>query len=613
MPGPQANQTPPAPERTPDEEHAVLTTVYRAMDMAWTGRVADAIRILSSDPGARRQAFACTRLGMLYLETGKPQPALDAFARALAALPDHADALCNRGVALQRLGRLDEALAAYDATLRLEPANVMAHFNRGNVLRLMNRLPEAEAALARAAALAPKFAEAHFNRGVLLLMLRRPDAALAPLDAALALRPGVADIVQARAAALQALGRPVTPPPPGRPPPPPPQGSEAAVGRGRILVELGRYDEALNLAGRIPRQGPAGAAVEMVRAAALWHLGRIEEAVAAGEAALRLDPGNAELHEEFAYYCLKLGDLARGLQEYEFRLERPHMRLRVLAQNAPLWRGEDLAGKAVLVLPEQGHGDTLQFVRYLAPLAERGARVTAVVQPALLTLLKSSPLPVTWTTEIPADGHDYYVPLLSLAERFGTRLDTIPAEVPYLAADREKASAWADRLGDEGFKVGIAWQGNPNHPADHLRSIALRHYAPLVAVPGVRLVSLQALRGLTQLGKLPAGMAVEDLGPRISDNPEGMAEIAAVMANLDLVVTSDTSIAHLAGALGRPVWLAPVADPDWRWMRERGESPWYPTMRLFRQKKPGDWVPVFGEIAAALPAHMAERSPARLA
>jgi hypothetical protein len=231
-----------------------------------------------------------------------------------------------------------------------------------------------------------------------------------------------------------------------------------------------------------------------------------------------------------------------------------------------------------------------------------------LVQPAVLGLMRSMATPVLWadsTTPTPPD--DYHVHLLSLPHRFGTRLETIPADVPYLFADAAKAAAWRERLGETGFRIGVVWQGNPHHASDHLRSIALAEFRPLAAVPDVRLVSLQAVRGLDQLARLPAGMTVEDLGPAIGNNPDGLSEIAAVMDCLDLVVTSDTAIAHLAGALGRPVWVALHSDADWRWLLDRPDSPWYPTMRLFRQGRPGDWPGVFADMAAALQALLAGR------
>ncbi len=591
-------------QHTPEEDHAVRMTVMRALERAWTGRVAEAIAMLSADAAVMRSSFGCTTLGRLTLESGRPVEALHAFNRAAALAPASGEARCNCGVALQQLGRLGEALAAYDEAIRLQPANVTTHFNRGVVLRLANRLDEAEAALGRAAALDPTMLDAHVNRGLLCMMLGRPREALASFDRALALSPGNAEILQAHAAALRALGQPVTRPPAAPPPPPSPPGAQAAIARSRVLIELERYEEALALVAPVPRQGPAGAQALMAKAAALWKLGRVSETLGVGEAALRLDPRNAEIREEFSYYCLKLGDFERGWTEYEYRLERSQRRIQTLGLAAPVWRGEDLSGKSVLVLTEQGHGDTLQFVRYLRLMHERGAVLTGAFQPALRNVLPSCPVPVTWIEADEAAGagqhFDYHVHLLSLPHRFATRRETIPAEVPYLFADPAKVAAWRQRLGGQGFKVGVAWQGNPDHPSDHQRSIALNAFAPLAAVPGVRLISLHAQNGVHQLRTLPPGMVVEDLGPEIGANPDGMAEIAAVMANLDLVVTPDSAIGHLAGALGRPLWLALMADPDWRWMRKGDDSPWYPTARLFRQGKAGEWAQVFQHMSRTL-------------
>jgi hypothetical protein len=196
-------------------------------------------------------------------------------------------------------------------------------------------------------------------------------------------------------------------------------------------------------------------------------------------------------------------------------------------------------------------------------------------------------------------GFDYQISLMSLPHVLKTTAETLPGEVPYLAAEPAYVAKWRERLGADGFKVGIVWQGNPDYPRDRYRSIALRHFAPLASVPGIRLISLQAFNGLDQLDALPEGMTVETLGEEIG-RPEGFDNLAGVMANLDLIVTSDTSAAHFAGALGRPVWVALRCRPDWRWMERRDDSPWYPTMRLFRQKTHGDWDGVFAEIAAEL-------------
>jgi len=228
------------------------------------------------------------------------------------------------------------------------------------------------------------------------------------------------------------------------------------------------------------------------------------------------------------------------------------------------------------------------------------------VQPPLLKLIRSFPAPVAWMDNIRAAGRfDFQIPMLSLPHVLGTEVDTVPAAVPYLSADPQARGFWGERIGAAGFRVGIVWQGNPGYRYDRRRSVPLRHYAALAAVPGVRLISLQAVHGLDQLQGLPAGMNVETLGEKITANPDGVSEIAAAMASLDLIVSSDTAMAHLAGALGRPVWVALSDDPDWRWLFGRDDSPWYPTMRLFRQPVRDEWGGVFAAMAAALKARIA--------
>jgi tetratricopeptide (TPR) repeat protein len=416
------------------------------------------------------------------------------------------------------------------------------------------------------------------------------------------LRPNSSEASQGRVAALQRLGRGgeavQAGPAPGAEEVP---GAEAAVARGRALIELDRPLDALTLLSKVTVSGGQGARIAIARSAALWKLGRAAEALSAARAAARLDPASGDVHEEYAYLLLKLGDFERGWEEYEFRLDKPPGRMRRADFRAPVWRGEDLTGKRIIVSPEQGLGDTVQFARYLPLLIERGARVAAVVQKSLLGVMRSMRSPIRWLSEVPADeSFDYQVPLMSLAQRFATRLETIPREVPYLFAVPERVAKWRERIGPEGFRIGIVWQGNPEYASDPSRSIALAEFAPLASAPGARLISLQAQRGLAQLQRLPSGIGVESLGADITANPEGLTEIAAAMEALDLIVTSDTAVAHLAGALGRPVWVALSHDPDWRWMRGRGDSPWYPTMRLFRQPSPGDWPSVFAAISKAL-------------
>jgi tetratricopeptide (TPR) repeat protein len=592
-----------SPERTPVEERAVLLTVMEALNTALSGRPADAIRMLSASRLVLSHYAGANNLGSLLIQSGDAPGALKAFDRALELKPDYADAWCNRGVALQRLGRKTEALTAFDEAIRLAGGNVMAHLNRGNVLASFGAFAEAAAAFDRATLLDPRLFQAHLNRALVAANMGDAEQALRSFDAALSVRPDSREAFEGRQAMLRHLGRAQEAAEMRAPAPN--DGSqavaEAAAARGKALIELDRAAEALALLARVPAKGAGGARVAIVRSAALWKSGRAAEALAAVREAVRLDPYDPDVHEEYAYLCLKMGDLAHGWEEYEYRLEKPPGRMRRADFQAPVWQGEDLAGKRIVVSPEQGHGDTIQFARYVPLLAARSAAATAVVQKPLLNLMRSMRAPVAWADAFPAaETFDYQVPLMSLAHRFGTRLENVPADVPYLFADADAVGKWRTRIRTGGLRVGIIWQGNPDYAADPARSIPLAHFAPLAAVPGVRLISLQAQRGLGQLQRLPPGMKVETFGPEITDNPDGLREIAAVIATLDLVVASDTAVAHLAGALGAPVWVALAHDADWRWMAGREDSPWYPTMRLFRQKSAGDWPGVFAAISTAL-------------
>jgi len=553
-------------------------------------------------PGARNV------LGVLYLQNGQTAEALASFEEAVRLAPRFADAHCNRGVALQKLSRYVEALAAYDAAVKFAPRHALALFNRGNVLRLLGQLDEAVAAFGQALKVEPKLAEAYLNRGHVQMARRDYAAALSDFEATVALK---ADSREARAgrisalvslmrfdaalaAADEALARDAS-------------NADVAAMRGQILLDLDRPDEAFGAVDKLTGAGTLAAKALIVRSGALWQEGRLEEAIAAARASVQSGPDDPQTHQGLAHMSLAVGDFARGFEEYEHRGDDDPIRATFEGQ-APRWRGEDIAGKTVLVFAEQGLGDTIQFGRYAALLVERGAMVKALVQPPILRLMKSIPAPVVWNIAMGAvSPFDFQIPLPSLPSAFRTRLETIPAAVHYLHAETDRVGPWKDTLGSGGLKVGIVWQGNPMFKNDRRRSVPLENFAPLSAIPDVRLISLQAIHGLDQLTRLPAGMAVETLGEKITDNPEGLDEIAAVMANLDLVVTSDTAAAHLAGALGRPAWVALSHDPDWRWLRDRADSPWYPTMRLFRQRRPGDWPGLFAEIAVALRDLVAER------
>ncbi|MEJ0013669.1 MAG: tetratricopeptide repeat protein [Bauldia sp.] len=362
------------------------------------------------------------------------------------------------------------------------------------------------------------------------------------------------------------------------------------------LLELGRNDEAMETIDRAIAAGAPTAEQMYLRFRALWQVDRTEPAIAALETATRLAPRDAHLRVILGRHRLALGDFARGWADYEQRA-RPTIR-----RDVRPWSGESLAGKHLLVVAEQGLGDTVQFCRYLPILAAMAAKVTAMVQPPLASLVASvdPSVAVTSDTKSPAP-FDLRVDMLSVPFFLRTTADTIPAKVPYIGPAADKVAHWRAVIGERGPKIGIAWQGSAGRSRDDERSLPLAALTALAYRPEIRLISLQGMTGLDEL----AGVSVERLGPRIESNPDGIAEIAAAMQSVDLVVCSDTMTAHLAGALGVPVWVGLKADANWRWLRGQSDTPWYPTMRLFRQATAADWPPVIAAMLAALKERLA--------
>lgn len=470
-----------------------------------------------------------------------------------------------------------------------------------------DRLIEAEAAFAEAVRLEPEMAEALVNLGLLHDRQGRPDAALAAFDRALAARPGLALAHFNRGNLLAKLGRP----------------DEAMAAYERALAEDPRLVDAwINVGNLLARRHRLDEAVEACRTAlrhrpeslpalvnlAHHHRARneVEAALAVSARALDLDPDLAEAHVNQAVARLVSGDFARGWEQYEQR-----WRLRGSGQRPPQlrpqWSGaEPLAGQAILLYAEQGLGDTLQFLRYVPRVVATGARVHLEVPAPLRPLVADFPGTATvGTTGEPRPAVDWYCPLASLPRVFRTELPTIPAAVPYLQAPSRAAPRLPRRAG-AGHRVGVAWCGHPGHPNDFNRSIPLATFRRLLeSTPAAEFYGLQPNPRPGERAALADLPRFTDLAGQLAD----FAATAAVLADLDLVITVDTACAHLAGALGRPTWLLLPFAPDWRWLLGRADSPWYPTMRLFRQPRAGDWDSVLDEVAGALAARLAASPP----
>jgi tetratricopeptide (TPR) repeat protein len=545
---------------------------------------------------------AHNNLGIIREKQGRLDEATAGYEQALRLKPDYAEAHYNLSIVLARLDRLDEAVVSYQQALRLKPNYTEAHNNLGTVLARQGRLDEAAASYREALRLQPDGADAHNNLGLVLVRQGRRDEAVASLQQALRLQPDYPEahanlgnalqdqdrLDEAVASYERALCLQ-------------PDAAGVQLNLGNVLARQDRLEEAMASFQQAIRLSPDDALAHHKLGLALWRQGRLEEAVAAYEQALRLRPDYPEAHWDRSLAWILLGRLAEGWPGFEWRWKCKDL-ARTPPFPTPPWDGAPLEGRTILVHAEQGLGDTLHFVRYLPLVRRRGGRVILLSQPPLLRLLSRLPgidRLMAWGEPLPE--YDVHVPLLSLPGLFGTTLDSVPAEVPYLDAEPALVESWRDRLGAyPGFKVGIAWQGNPQFPFDRIRSVPLAEFAPLARVPGVHLFCLQKGVGRDQLPALKGYFPVIDLGRQLDETTGPFLDTAAVMKNLDLVITSDTAAAHLAGALGVPVWVALNEVPDWRWLLEREDSPWYPTMRLFRQSRPAQWEEVFERITEAL-------------
>jgi len=520
------------------------------------------------------------------------------YLQALAVDPGNFGALHLLGVLRSQTGRKAEALELITAALAINPNVPAARMNHGLLLQELQRPAEALASFDAALALKPDFAAARFGRADVLKDLQRFEEAVGDYDLALALRPGNAQALSNRAGALKALGL-------GREAQ---AGYDAAVAaapgnaaiwknRGNFLREQNRFDESLASYDQALALNPEDPVAWDDRGAALHGMKRFDDAIASFERAIAIDPDYAPAWFHKALGFLLSGDWGQAWPLLEWRHKLPGApQVRNYAQ--PLWTGaQDISGKTLFVHWEEGFGDTIQFFRFVLLTAAQGVRVVFSVPDRLVRLFGDAGqgVEIIGAGETPP-AFDFHIPLLSLPLAFGTKIETIPAATPYLRADAERVRSWAGRMGNDGFRIGVVWATTAARSLG--RSFPLAALQGLAQLPGVRLISLQKQDGLEELNHLPPGMAVE-----VHDFDRGgdaFLDTAAMMENLDLVISADTSTAHLAGALRRPTWLALKYVADWRWLQDRADSPWYPQMRLYRQQADGDWASVFTEIQAEL-------------
>ena len=545
----------------------IAQTLQEAVGLHQQGRLRDAEKLYTRALKAAPDNFdALHLLGLIKAQSSQMGEAYRLMSAALKVNPGAPDALINIANVLHGLKRDTEALECLDKALAIRPGDLEALLYRANALNALNRQQEALACFDAVLARDPRRAEARLNRGSVLATMGRHAQALSDFDAVLAQAPNHI---------------------------------EALYNRATALLELNRQAEALTAFDHALSQAPKHMRAWNNRGRALQSLNRHDDAVASFEKAIAFDKDYADAHSNLALSLLTLGDLRRGFAEYEWRWKRAGMPDARRGYRGRLWLGEfPLGQRTILLSAEQGLGDTIQFVRYAPLLARGGATVVLEVQPELKTLLGA----VDGIASCHARGetlpaYDVYCPLGSLPLALKTEPATIPADIPYLRADDAHIAKWRTAVEAlPGKRVALAWAGHARHPNDRNRSLALKLLEPLFGIDGVSFISIQRELRDDDAALLAQHANVTHLGGGLAD----MADTAAVAALADLTIAVDTSVVHLAGAMGRDVWVLLPFFPDWRWTLTGTHSPWYPQARLFRQPAPGDWPSVIAATRDAL-------------
>ena len=553
--------------------------------------------ILSLNPN---HADALNLLGVIAMQVGRLTEAVDLISRAIALNSRFGDYYCNLSEAHRRLGHTDSAVALARRAIELNPGMPEAFTNLALALSEIGQNKDAVAAHRRATELRPHHPPAFRNLGTALRKEGQLDEAVAALNRAIELKPDFAEAYielgnafsdqSKHDEALECYRRAIQRDP---------KSAEAYCNLGNSLTALDRFQEASAAYHKAIELKPDFALAHVNLGKALSYSGEFQAAIRALERAIQTSPQLAFAHYCLAVELLRLGDFRRGLLEYEWRGEPVSAFLAKAPKPAPRWDGGDIRGRTIFIYGEQGFGDNLQFARYVPMLAKRGARVILGCRPELLRLFKGClDVEKLISTADPVPTFDCHCPVASLPLAFATELNSIPASVPYLKADPALVQAWAEKLGPRhaDLRIGLAWAGNPDFQDDRRRSLTLTQLSPLADAHNVIFYSLQKGHAASQLATPPRGMKINDLGCELTD----FADTAAAMSSLDLIVTTDTSVAHLAGALGLPVWVMLQYVPAWRWLIDREDSPWYPTMKLFRQRVFGDWAEVIDRVAKSL-------------
>jgi tetratricopeptide (TPR) repeat protein len=543
-----------------------------------TGDLAHACHCIEASialrPGAPRVYF---NLAVVRAQRGDLAGAMVAYEEAIAVKPDYAEAHSNLGNLYARCDRPDDALRAYRSAIDADPDFVAARCNLGKLLIDLARYDDAIETLSCAIRREPNTPDAHAHLGQAYRRRGRFREAIAASWRSLELRPNDRD---------------------------------AHLNVALALAELNELEAAIEVSELAFALDPVSAEVQCCRSLLFHKAGRYHAAISAAQAAIQARPDLAAAHVNLSLAHLILGDFARGWSEYTWMWRVPTRRaLYPYLDRLPLWAGESFAGRQLVITRDQGFGDAIQMVRYLPAVKARGGRVALHTLPALAPLFAQL-ADVDELRVVDGGGQieaadDLHIPLLGLPGALGTELASIPAPIPYLHAPPERITRWSARLAracpepDAAVRVGIVWAGDTTHASDHHRSVAFEQLAPLARVPGIAWFGLQKCRDEER--RSFGAVTLEPLGAEIVD----FADTAAILEHLDLVISVDTAIVHLAGAMGKPVWTLIAFAPDWRWLLARDDSPWYPTMRIFRQPRAGDWEAVVAVVARELAAFVA--------
>jgi tetratricopeptide (TPR) repeat protein len=581
-----------------------MPTIAEAMSIALdhfrAGRLQPAeqlyLQVLAADS---RQPEALYRLGLIALQVGRPDIAVERITSAIRLNNSNPEYHNNLGVAFANLGRMDQAIAAFQHGASLGPDRLDIHLNLAAALQRQGNLSQAIACYQQILLRKPDMADVHHELANALVELGNLDEAISSYTSALRTKSNDPRLLMQLGMALKAQGKldeaiasyrralQLRP-----------DYAEALTNLGQALTAQGQLDEAIACCQRAVELNPNVAEAHHNLGCALVEQGKPHDAISIYRRALQLKPDSATTHFALGLALLFTGDFAHGWAEYEWRWRANNKSPGNFSQ--PQWDGRDLAGQTILLYAEQGCGDAIQFVRYVPEVVGRGGRVIVQCQPELHRLFHT----VEGIDQIVAADQspppfEQHCPLMSLPLVLGTTLQTIPARVPYLRADPALCEHWRSKLaGDKHrLKVGLCWAGNPAMPGDRKRSMPLAALAALAGVPDVSFYSLQKGDAAKQALNPLLGLTLIDWTDELTD----FADTAAFISQLDLVISACTSVAHLAGAMGKAAWTLLASPADWRWLIDREDTPWYPTMRLFRQSTSGDWPTVAQRIAAALP------------